>query len=134
MHGVNADTQAAMSRFLSTMRTNHATVRFVSSGSDLQLTRKQLNTAYDRFRALPARANTEEMIGTFGGALPYRRTFDFKPDNADVPIFGKIDDQIDVDTLLPLVKRKCRVTLKVTARPSRDNVSKTYRLLAAAAL
>lgn len=118
----------AARRFMSTIGDHNASMRIVSSREDIHMTNKQISRAHDCLRSMSVGEKIERLTGIFGGVLPFRRTFDFKPDN-DRAISGKLADTIVVDELIRLCKRPCHVTVRSAIKPGQSRSSGAYTLL-----
>jgi hypothetical protein len=126
----SGDAILAARRFMSTMHDHNASMRIVSAREDVRMSNKEIRRAYDCLRHMSVDEKVDDLIGTFGGVLPFRRTFDFKPDNARA-ISGKLAETIDVDDMIRLCKQRCRITLKSAVKTGRSMPSGVYTLLAA---
>ena len=131
MSDVDSDSQIAMRKFLGAMKSHGATLRIVSDASDVRLSKEHIALAHQRVSALPPREDVRALVGTFGGVLPYKRTFDFKPDDGPV-ITGTVDATMNAEGLIDLSLKRCGISVAVTTRTTNGTPKDSYRLVGVA--
>jgi hypothetical protein len=112
---LDGDSQRSMRLFLGTLVDHKATLRISTEKSELRMSKRQIAVAHERVSALDVSSETVTLVGKFGSALPYKRVFDFKPDNGR-PIYGTISEALDPEKLLNWAMHRCAIKVEVTAR------------------